>query len=70
MKKKKVNTFRFQSAAAPTDVELDAFSQLTPEQQREVLDTELEKGLQSGISEKTVSDVLKEVKARHRKHAV
>lgn len=70
MKRAKREVFRFKSAATPTDEELAAFANLSDQEQRDIIDAELDKGLHSGFSEKSVTDILNEVKARHRKHAV
>ena len=69
MSAKNTQTFRFKSAATPTEAELAAFDKLSHEEKCKVVEAELDKGLQSGVSDKTVDDILKEVKARHRKHA-
>ena len=63
-------TIEFGSTATPTDTELEAFAALTEEEQRAIIKAELDKGLSSGVSDKSVDEILQEVRARHRKHAV
>ena len=50
------------SAATPTETERAAFEKLTPEEKRIFLDSELKKGLKSGVSEKSMDELWEEAK--------
>ena len=65
MKKVTGKHFSVKSAAMPTESEAAAFSALSYEEQCAFLDAELDKGLSSNYSDKTVTDILNEVKLRH-----
>ncbi len=52
--------------AEPTDEQRRMFDALTPEEKRRLIDSAIEEGVASPISEKSMSDVIAEAKADRR----
>ncbi len=52
--------------AEPTDEQRRLFDALTPEEKRRLIDSAIEEGFASPISEKSMSDVIAEAKADRR----
>lgn len=55
---------KFASFAAPSRDDLANFESLPPDQQRKLLEAEIQKGMASGLSERTFDEVVEAAKAK------